>query len=329
MQPLRDTYNRTINYLRISITDRCNLRCFYCMPKQGVSPLGHDVIMRYEEIIRIATVAADLGITKIRVTGGEPLVRKGITDLIADLNAIPGIEELSITTNGVLLKAAAPALREAGLKRINISLDTLDPQNYSKITRGGDINTVLAGITEARIQGFQPIKINVVTMRGINDHDIEAFARLTLERPVHIRFIEFMPIDKDSSWDEKHFIANDEILDRLRSVGPLTQQTTDKQAGPATMYQFEGAAGKLGFISPLSNHFCDTCNRLRLTADGKLRTCLFSDNETDLKTPLRDGCSQDELRHIMAQAIMTKPKGHTMSEPTFRKCFRNMSAIGG
>lgn len=329
MLKLIDNYNRHINYLRISLTDRCNLRCIYCMPKEGVSLIGHDDILRYEEIIRIAGMVASKGISKIRITGGEPLVRKGITDFIAELNAIPGIDELSITTNGVLLQSAASALRKAGLKRINISLDSLDPEKYKQITRGGDINAVLAGISEARRQGFNPIKINVVTMRGINDHEIRAFAELTLERPVHIRFIEFMPVDQKSQWDQDHFIPNSEILEEIKKIGPLIQFSSDNKSGPATMYQIKGAQGKLGFISPLSNHFCSTCNRLRLTADGKLRTCLFFDDETDLRTPLRQGCSNTELQDIITQAILSKPRGHKILEPSFKKCLRGMSAIGG
>lgn len=324
-----DNYNRHINYLRISVTDRCNLRCIYCMPKEGLSLIGHDDILRYEEIVRITRVAASKGVSKIRITGGEPLARKGVVDFITTLNKIPGIEDLSITTNGILLQSAASALRKAGVKRINISLDSLDHKKYKKITRGGDLNAVLAGIRKALEEGFDPIKINVVAMRGINDDELLSFAELTIKRPAHIRYIEFMPVDKKTEWDKNYFISNAEIQEKIKKIGELIPIPSDNKSGPATMFQLKGARGKLGFISPLSNHFCDTCNRLRLTADGKLRTCLFSDNEIDLKTPLRDGCSDRKLQEIITQAILSKPMGHKVLEPSFKKCFRGMSAIGG
>ncbi len=329
MNRLIDTYNRHINYLRISLTDRCNLRCIYCMPKEGISLIGHDDILSFEEILRIARIAATKGISKIRVTGGEPLVRKGVVGLIAELNALPGIDDLSITTNGILLQSSAAALRKAGLKRINISLDSLDPEKYKKITRGGNLNAVLDGIREARIQGFAPIKINVVTIRGVNDDEIIPFAELTLDRPVHIRFIEFMPVDIKSGWKKTHFISNEEIQNRIRTIGELMQVSSNRRSGPAQMYQLKGAQGKLGFISPLSNHFCESCNRLRLTADGKLRTCLFSDNEFALKTMLRAGCTDAELDERITTAILSKPMKHKILEPSHKKCLRGMSAIGG
>lgn len=324
-----DTYNRHINYLRISVTDRCNLRCLYCMPKQGVALIGHDDILRYEEIERITAVAASRGISRLRITGGEPLARRGITDLIAALHAIPGITDISITTNGVLLEPMAAALHAAGVQRINISLDSLRPEKYAMITRGGDINAVFAGIRRARIEGFSPIKINVVALRGINDDEVLDFARLTLDRPVHIRFIEFMPVDSTSSLDNSHFIPNTEIHERIRTLGELTPVDPEHTNGPAQLFQLPGAQGKLGFISPLSNHFCATCNRLRLTADGRLRTCLFSDNEIDLKTPLRQGCTDAQLQELITRAIISKPRGHQIMEPSFRACCRSMSAIGG
>lgn len=329
MNKLIDTYNRHINYLRISVTDRCNLRCTYCMPKEGVSLIGHDDILSYEEIIRIARVAAQRGVSKIRITGGEPLVRKGIVDFIAELHEIPGISDLSITTNGILLDSAAPFLRKAGLRRINISLDSLDAEKYKQITRGGDLQSVLAGIHKAREEGFNPIKINVVAMRGVNDNEILAFAKLTLDRPLHIRFIEFMPVGTKNGWDKSIFISSSEMQEQIRQLGELLPSTSHAQNGPAKMFQLDGAEGKLGFITALSSHFCESCNRLRLTADGKLRTCLFSDNEIDLKTPLREGCSNTDLQNIINQAILSKPKQHKFAEPSFKKCFRGMSAIGG
>ena len=329
MPKIFDTFNRHINYLRISVTDRCNLRCIYCMPKEGISPIGHGEILRYEEILRVARSAAEKGITKIRITGGEPLVRKGIIDLIADLGRIPGIDDLSITTNGVLLEACAQALYQSGIKRINISLDTLDPEKYRKITRGGDISAVLTGISKARQAGFSPIKINVVAMRNVNDGEAVEFARLTLDRPVHIRFIEFMPVAGQTMWEEAQFISSEELQNKISALGLLIPLDADQKAGPAKMFQLEGAQGKLGFITALSSHFCATCNRLRLTADGKLRTCLFSDDETDLKPLLRGGCSDDELSSVIEQAIQSKPQRHEIREASFKKCSRTMSAIGG
>ena len=329
MTQLIDTYNRRINYLRISVTDRCNLRCIYCMPKEGVSFIGHDEILRYEEIIRIARIAVGRGITKIRLTGGEPLVRRGIIELIAALHSLPGITDLSMTTNGVLLPSCADELRAAGLDRINISLDSLDPARYREITHNGDLDAVVAGIKKAREAGFSPIKINVVVMRGINDDEIEAFARLTLDRPVHIRFIEFMPVGPSNGWNRGRFISAAEMQERIAAVGTLVDEPLPGHTGPARMYRLDKAQGRIGFITALSNHFCSTCNRLRLTADGKLRTCLFSDDETDLKTPLRNGCDDTELARMMAAAIASKPLRHRVFEPSFKKCSRGMSAIGG
>lgn len=326
---LIDNYHRHISYLRISLTDRCNLRCIYCMPKEGISLFGHKDVLSFEEIERIASAAARLGISRIRITGGEPLVRKGVNGLAGVLTKLPGIEDVSLTTNGILLTEHAAALRRAGVRRINISLDTLDAEKYKRITRGGDIQKVLDGISAARREGFSPIKINVVAMRGINDDEIAEFARLTIERPVHIRFIEFMPVNIATDWDETSFISSSETREIIGRIGTLQPVDTCEKSGPAEMYRLDGAAGQLGFISPLSNHFCDTCNRMRLTADGKLRTCLFSDQEIDLRELLRSGVSDQCLEQAIAEAIKSKPKGHSISEPSFKKCRRNMSAIGG
>lgn len=299
------------------------------MPPEGIRLLDHADVLSFEEIVRVASTAVKLGISRIRITGGEPLVRKGVVDLVSDLVQLPGIEDVSLTTNGILLSEYAAALRGGGMRRINVSLDTLDADKYRHITRGGDIQRVLEGISEARRQGFAPIKINVVAMRGINDDEIEDFARLTIERPVHIRFIEFMPIGITTDWDQKNFISSAETRDIISRIGDLHTVERCGKAGPAEMYRLEGAAGQLGFISPLSNHFCATCNRMRLTADGRLRTCLFSDQETDLKKHLRGTAGNQELEQVIAAAIKTKPKGHTFKEPSFKKCIRNMSAIGG
>ncbi len=329
MHKLIDSYNRHINYLRISVTDRCNLRCIYCMPSGGVDLLNHAEILTFEEIIRISRVAAETGISKIRITGGEPLVRKGISELITSLGNIPNIKELSMTTNGILLHKHAASLKKAGLERINISLDTLKPAKYKEITRIGDINEFLSGLKKAQEVGFYPIKINVVVMRGVNDDEITTFAKLTIAKPFHVRFIEFMPIDVNSSWKKTCFISNKDIKKRIEGFGTLHPVAQTSKAGPAEMFQLDGARGKIGFISALSNHFCSSCNRLRLTADGKLRTCLFSDNEIDLKTPIRQGIDDRGLADIITHAILSKPLKHVAMEPSFKKCLRGMSAIGG
>jgi len=329
MTKLIDRYNRHINYLRISVTDRCNLRCVYCMPKEGMSQIGHDDVFRYEEILRVTKIAAKKGISKIRITGGEPLVRKNIVGFIADINRIRGIEDISITTNGVLLKNYAAALKDAGIHRVNISLDSLDKDKYRKITRIGNIDDVFQGITAARLNGFNPIKINFVPLKGINDDELCAVAKLTLDRPVHIRFIEFMPVNVDNEWSNVHYIPNERIRKKIETIAPLIPVERKVLTGPAQMFRFENALGQIGFISPLSNHFCASCNRLRLTADGKLRTCLFSDQETDLKAAMRRGCTDSQLEDIITRAIMNKPEKHKVLDPNFEKCHRGMSAIGG
>ncbi len=329
MIQLIDSYNRHINYLRMSITDRCNLRCIYCMPKEGISLIGHDDILRYEELLRIAGIAVKKGITKIRLTGGEPLVRKGVVQFIAALAAMDGIKDLSMTTNGILLAPAAQPLRDAGLKRLNISLDSLNPDKYTMITRGGDIKQIIAGIKSAQEAGFSPIKINVVVIRGVNDDEIIAFAGLSMEKNLQIRFIEFMPVGMENGWEQERFVSTGEIMQRVKTIGPLIELPSDNGSGPAQMYTIAGAQGKIGFISALSDHFCATCNRLRLTPDGKLRTCLFSDAEVDLKTPLRKNCSDEVLADIINTAILSKPRKHHAAEPVFKKCIRGMSAIGG
>jgi cyclic pyranopterin phosphate synthase len=299
------------------------------MPKEGISLIGHDDILRYEELLRIAGIAVKKGITKIRLTGGEPLVRKGVVQFIAALAAMDGTKDLSMTTNGILLAPAAQPLRDAGLKRINISLDSLNPDKYTMITRGGDIKQIIAGIKSAQEAGFSPIKINVVVIRGVNDDEITAFAGLSMEKNLQIRFIEFMPVGMENGWEQERFVSTGEIMQRVKTIGPLIELPSDNGSGPAQMYTIAGAQGKIGFISALSDHFCATCNRLRLTPDGKLRTCLFSDAEVDLKTPVRQGCSDEVLADIINEAILSKPRKHHATEQVFKKCVRGMSAIGG
>jgi cyclic pyranopterin phosphate synthase len=324
-----DRANRKIEYLRISITDRCNLRCIYCMPEKGVPALVHKEILSYEEIVRVARVAAEAGITKVRLTGGEPLVRKGVTGLIRELAAIPGIKDLSLTTNGILLGGMAGELMDAGLKRINISLDSLNPARFFDLTRGASLGTVLDGIEKAETAGFHPIKINMVAIRDLNDDEVVEFARLTLEKPYHVRFIEFMPIGAREMWDDKKVVTSDEIMRRIAPLGELTPVKNGGMDGPAELFRLPGAKGILGFISPLSHHFCGECNRLRLTADGKLRPCLFSESEIDLKTPMRTGCGDSELARLIGVALSVKPEGHSMATGIKKKYHRTMSKIGG
>jgi GTP 3',8-cyclase len=326
--PPTDSYQRRIDYLRVSVTDRCNLRCTYCMPADGVPKLDHSEILRYEEILRLVRIAARTGITKIRVTGGEPLVRKDILYLCETISHIPEVESLSITTNGVLLERFAEDLVRVGVKRINISLDTLKPEKYALITREDRFHEVWRGIEAAREAGLTPIKLNAVAMRGVNDDEIEDLARLTFEYPFHVRFIEFMPFGEEECTSS--FISADEIVARLSRVAPLMPAETRNGNGPARHYRFSGAKGKIGIISPVSHHFCSTCNRLRLTADGKLRTCLFSTEETDMKTLIRQGLLDDDLFATLRKAISQKPEKHQLVSGSLRKCVnRPMVAIGG
>jgi cyclic pyranopterin phosphate synthase len=328
-----DQYNRNINYLRVSVTDRCNLRCKYCMPKDGLSQIGHNDILRYEEMLRVIRAGVGLGISKVRITGGEPLVRRGIVDFIARLKSIPGLVDISLTTNGVLLEQFAEDLFRAGIRRINVSLDSLNKEKYAAITRGGDLNAVLAGIQEADRVGFAPIKINTVAIKGFNDDEILTFAAHTIDKPYQVRFIELMPLGHAGGDNSSNFLSNDVVMDIIRQVYPLTAVNcqTNKVDGPALLYKIAGGRGGIGFISPVSRHFCHACNRLRLTADGHLRACLLLDEEVDLKGPLRDGCSDGDLEDLMRKAITRKPRGHTMikEERHLRKCMKEMATIGG
>ncbi|MGO9015642.1 MAG: GTP 3',8-cyclase MoaA [Dissulfurispiraceae bacterium] len=328
MQPIQDKYKRIIDYMRISVTDRCNLRCIYCMPSEGIRPVAHKDILRYEEIVRIVSAAAKLGVKKIRITGGEPLTRKNLSFLIASLNEIEGIEDISLTTNGVLLRQQVRELAASGLKRVNVSLDSLNPDKYRVITRGGDINNVFEGIHEAQQAGLSPIKLNMVPIRGFNDDEIEAFAQLTLKTPLHVRFIEFMPTGAGAIWSEEKCISSDEIKRRVSSIAPLYPVKLRK-SGPARYYRFEHAPGVVGFISPITHHFCSSCNRLRLTSEGKLRPCLFSETEIDLKSAMRAGADDDEIERLIRLSAEMKPKGHTINHEKSFANLKPMSRIGG
>ncbi|MEG0146854.1 MAG: GTP 3',8-cyclase MoaA [Raoultibacter sp.] len=333
---MKDSHGRTIDYLRISLTDRCNLRCIYCMPEEGVDQLAHKDILRIEEIERAVRVAASMGITRIRLTGGEPLVRKGVVDLVRNIAQTPGIQDVSLTTNGILLPKMAADLKAAGLTRVNISLDTLDAAQFAFITRRGKLEDTLAGIEAALAVGFKPVKINAVAVRSLKQ-DYLAFAKLSLDRPLHVRFIEYMPVGESSGadgcgWGPQDVVPTEELIDiidaaaRAAGLGPLVPADKDRPigGGPARYYQFEGAQGTVGFISPLSRHFCSECNRLRLTADGEIRPCLFSDDEFDLKEALREG-SDEQVRAVMLQALGAKPDEHHDKVGTQR----GMSQIGG
>lgn len=328
MSENRDPYARIIDYLRISIIDRCNLRCIYCMPFEGVKPLDHQNILKYEEIIRIARIAAGLGVKRIRLTGGEPLIRKNLPYLISSLAGINGIEDIALTTNGLLLVQLAAVLAGAGLGRVNVSLDSLRPERYREITRGGELRKVLEGISAAEQAGLHPVKINMVPIRGINDDEVEDFARLTLNSPSHVRFIEFMPIGATEFWSEDKYVPTDEIKRRVESLSPLMPVKV-RRNGPARYFRFEGAPGVIGFISALTHHFCGFCNRLRLTSDGKLRPCLFSETEIDLKSALRRGAPDTEIERLLKLAVEIKPDSHTLSEEKRFPHLKPMSKIGG
>jgi cyclic pyranopterin phosphate synthase len=323
-----DHYERKIDYLRLSVTDRCNLRCTYCMPPGGVPKLTHTDVLRYEEILRLARIAVDMGISKIRITGGEPLLRKDILYLCEKIASIPGVKSLSMTTNGVLLSRFAKDLLNAGLQRINISLDTLEPEKFAAITRHDYFHEVWQSILTAHEVGLSPIKLNAVVMQGVNDDEIEDLARLTFQYPFHVRFIEFMPFLADEH--SNRFLSSDEILERLKRMGPLVPTKIPDSNGPASHYRFAEAKGMIGIISPISHHFCPTCNRLRLTSDGKLRTCLFATEETDLKPMLRNGSLDSDIANVIRNAIEHKPEKHALDSAVFRKCInRSMSSIGG
>ena len=328
-----DKFNRDINYLRVSITDRCNLRCLYCMPKEGLSLLGHEDILRYEEISRIIGVAVNMGIRKIRITGGEPLIRRGAVDFIDSLKAMPDISDISLTTNGILLESLAEKLYHAGVKRINISLDSLNPDKYRHITRGGDLNAVLRGIDEVYRIGFSPIKINIVAIKGFNDDELLDFAKLSIDKPYQIRFIELMTIGRAVLDNNSKYLSNEVVREKIREIYNLEPVNGERNRidGPANIFRIRDGAGEIGFISPVSHHFCHSCNRLRLTADGHLRACLLSDEEIDLKDPLRGGCSDKDIAELMQKGIARKPIQHDLAcdEGHIKKCVKDMTSIGG
>ena len=324
-----DRFNRLINYLRVAITDRCNLRCFYCMPHKSIAQYAHSEILTYEEILRIVQTAVGIGFNKVRLTGGEPLVRRNVHELVQQLASFPEIEDLALTTNGVYLDQMADQLFNAGLKRINISLDTLNPIKFHKITRSDKFKTVWKSISKAESIGFAPIKLNVVVMRGVNDDEIGAFARLSLDKPYAIRFIEYMPIGCDNGWRPERFMSVNEIKAQVEAIASLQSVPRTRVDGPAERYAFNSARGEIGFIGAISRHFCRSCNRLRLTPDGTLRPCLMSDEEIDIKTPLRKGCSVLDLEALFHHAIALKPRCPHIPLRNDMGSGRMMSRIGG
>jgi len=326
---LQDNFGRTIDYLRLSITDRCNLRCRYCMPENGVESLPHHDVLSYEELLRITRIAIALGVRKVRITGGEPLVRRGLAGFIRQLRALDPDLELALTTNGILLADMAAELKEAGLNRLNVSLDSLKAERFREISRRDGLAAVLAGLERAAAVGFAPIKINMVPLRGVNDDEIEAFAALARDNPWEIRFIEYMPVSDGLAYSASQRVGADEIIARLQSLGTLEAVTSSATAGPANCYRLAGYAGQIGIIPAVSQHFCAECNRLRLTADGRLRPCLFSTEEIDLRHPLRAGASDADLRELLLQATESKPRGHRIGSDDFAPASRRMHGIGG
>jgi cyclic pyranopterin phosphate synthase len=326
MTGLSDSFQRPINYLRISVTDRCNLRCVYCMPVSGVCPMSHEDILRYEEIYTIARAAAELGIDKVRITGGEPLVRAGLPELVRMLATIGTINDISLTTNGTLLAKYAAELKKAGLNRVNVSLDSLKPDRFKAITRSdAELADVLKGIESARGVGLVPVKLNMVVIAGLNDDEVLDFAEKTVNEEWHVRFIELMPLVTEM--ENPKFIAASEMRRRIEKLGKLEPCLPTVGNGPAKYFRLPNAKGTIGFITPVSEHFCFNCNRLRLTADGKLRPCLLSDYEVDLKTPLRAGVGAEGLKKLIEEAVANKPQQHHIAEGKVPR--RPFSQVGG
>ena len=327
---LQDGLGRTIDNLRISVTDRCNFRCVYCMPADGLRWLPRTEILTFEEIARLARIAIGLGIRKFRLTGGEPLVRAEIAKLVAALSALPGLGDLSLTTNGVLLEERAAELAGAGLKRINVSLDSLVRETFERLARRDALDRVLRGLQAASRLFPGPVKVNAVVIRGINDLEVIPLADLARREGFEVRFIEFMPLDADRSWKMETMVSGEEIRERIHRVHPLVPDPAADPRSPSRDYLFaDGRGGKIGFINSVTEPFCDSCNRVRLTSDGKFRTCLFSVEETDLRQLLRSGAGDDEIAAAIRAAVLRKEPGHKINQPDFVFASRSMSQIGG
>jgi cyclic pyranopterin phosphate synthase len=325
---LVDEYGRVVKNLRLSVTDRCNFRCVYCMPEE-IEFFNREEILTYEELTRLAMLCLRMGVEKIRLTGGEPLVRRDVPTLVRTLKTLPGLRDLSLTTNGLRLKEMAGELFDAGLRRLNVSLDSLDPVKFAQVTRRDLLGQVLAGLDEAERVGFNPIKVNAVAMRDFTEEELLDFACLARERPFQVRFIEFMPLDADQIWDPKLILSGREIVERIGAVYPLERVPVPPNSDPATRYRFVDGRGEIGIIASVTEPFCGACDRIRLTPDGKLRTCLFALEEFDLKGPLRDGASDLELGWLVADAVARKGPGHMINSAEFVRPVRTMSQIGG
>jgi len=327
--PLVDNFGRTHDNLRISVTDRCNIRCFYCMPEEGVKFQAHEQILRFEEIERFVRIAASLGVRKLRITGGEPLLRRDLPNLIRMLGAVDGIQDLALTTNGVLLAEQGQALYDAGLRRINVHLDTLDRARFQQITRRDDFDKVMAGIDAAQRIGYR-VKINAVAVKGLVEPDIVPLARFGRERDIEIRYIEFMPLDAQGLWRNKRVLTADEMIAMITTeIGALREIPDQDPRAPATEYEFADGGGKLGFIASVSRPFCLNCNRIRLTADGHFRYCLFAIDEFDVKAMLRDGSPDEKIAASMREWVKAKWIGHEINSPKFVPPPRPMYSIGG
>jgi cyclic pyranopterin phosphate synthase len=328
---LADSFNRKIDYLRLSLTDRCNLRCVYCMPRSGTVFAPAPEILTDGEILELTACFAELGISKIRITGGEPLVREGITGLVRGIKDTRGIRDVSLSTNGVLLGPMARDLARAGLDRVNISLDSLDPEKFSRITRHGKLETVLSAIDAALSEGLAPVKLNVVVARGMNDDEIAGFVRLTEERPVHVRFIELMPMGETGFFSKEKWVPMNEILQKARPLEEVKKEDWPRGEGPARYFRRPGARGTVGVISALSCGFCSSCNRMRLSSQGVLVPCLDAAEGTDLKALLRSGASSQELKEAILFTVQHKPERHHMLEKAAADSFnpRQMCQIGG
>ena len=349
---LRDTYNRTIRDLRISITDRCNFRCAYCLPDTeeaanfyrsrkgfkskavGTEKIIHNwkpktEILSFEEITRIVKVSTSLGVNKIRITGGEPLLRSGIEDLISSISNLSGIEDLSLTSNGSKFPSLAKKLKEAGLTRVTLSLDSLNQKNFRRITGYNGLNNIIESIQLAKTLNLTPVKVNTVIIRGINDHEIESLVEFAIRNKIIIRMIEFMPLDSGRSWQRNHVVPGQEILNRIKSKFSIAALPSQNISETASRWSIGGDEAELGIIAPVTNPFCGNCNRIRLTSDGKVRTCLFSLNEHDLKSVIRDGASDDQLASRIKNIVLKKEAGHKIGKPDFFQPKRTMSCIGG
>jgi cyclic pyranopterin phosphate synthase len=329
MQPLRDSWGREIRSLRISVTDKCNFRCRYCMPAQGLQWLGRDEVLSFEEIERLVRVLASMGVDEIRLTGGEPLVRRELPVLVGMLSRVPGVHDRSLTTNGVLLDRFAAPLVAAGLRRLNVSLDSLSHVRFAEIARREALDRVLAGLEEAeRHPELRPIKVNCVALRGFTEEEVPALAELARRKPYVVRFIEFMPLDADEAWKGDDVLTGREIRTLIEERWPL-EEIPAKSSSTARRYRFADGAGEIGFVNPISEPFCSSCDRIRVTADGQLRTCLFSRKEWDLKTRLRDGSSDEQLAELIRFAVCHKELKHKVNDPGFVRATRSMSQIGG